>query len=509
MHLARIRIGSLAFLAALAVTLALSAPAGATPSKPFSLVICALGSSENCAPTPTSSANAPAAVPSGGRSVAMTATFTNENKPTSGIRLGSVNLTPPSGFVVSLAPPQPPCPGCTATVVGNVVQLRSLGLPPGGSVTVSMAVDDHLAAGCVAPNLVPGPTNSPTCAWSTEVKQSNDFSGAPGNDLTFDPAASAPYTVLAHLAFGSEPGSADVGQVISDSDFTPPGPGASAVSTKVLDANATKVGSYVGEVHLTLNQGTTPQGGTVAGGTSGASATAVAGTATFPNLEVTAPGGGYTFTGSATDLPPTTNSTSFNIAQSGETCATKKPCNSITASTSDVASAGGIKATALTDATSNSAQVDLIESTDFGTPLTANQCEGYQATHDAFFDVPGNTDRTTTASITTTQLSGNVSGSMINGQDDCLETVGVGHDFLEIIDGTNNTQLAPQTGTTASGDPIFTGLLPDCGTRPGQVNPSIWPCVQSRSGQSSKFGNGMLTITISVPAGFGDPTHSG
>lgn len=82
-------------------TTVLSASAVAAPSKPYSLVICALPGSETCAPTPTSTAALPAAVPAGAANLAMTATLTNENKPGTGITLGSANLTPPSGFTVT------------------------------------------------------------------------------------------------------------------------------------------------------------------------------------------------------------------------------------------------------------------------------------------------------------------------------------------------------------------------------------------------------------------------
>src|SRR5947209_17536424 len=132
----------------------------------------------------------------------MTATFTNENKPSSGIRFGSANLTLPPGFTVISVGPLPSCSGCTATASGGVVALRGLGLPPTGSVTVNMTVDVSGAAGCPVPNAVPNPTNSP-CGATATVKQSTNFSGPPGTDLTSDPPTSAPYAVLAHVGFGA------------------------------------------------------------------------------------------------------------------------------------------------------------------------------------------------------------------------------------------------------------------------------------------------------------------
>ena len=107
---------TLALLAAVGASLLFAVQASAA-TKPYSLVICALGTDEVCAPAPGSAADAPAAVPVGDTSVPMTATFTDENKPGTGIQLGSVNMTPPTGFRVAAATLPASCSGCTANVV--------------------------------------------------------------------------------------------------------------------------------------------------------------------------------------------------------------------------------------------------------------------------------------------------------------------------------------------------------------------------------------------------------
>jgi hypothetical protein len=139
------------------------ATTGATTFKPFSVVM-------------TASA--------GANGLSVTAVITNENTTQ---QLGSANVTPPSGT----PPPTPPSgyslsgTGSTSvgtfTVVGNVVELRGLNLAPGASVTVTIGV---ASSPCTA------------SAWSVEAKQSNDFSGLPGNDLTLDTANSNLVTTL-------------------------------------------------------------------------------------------------------------------------------------------------------------------------------------------------------------------------------------------------------------------------------------------------------------------------
>ena len=139
------------------IALAICADSAAAATKDYSLTI------------------APSTVPAG-RPVAMAATFTNRTKQQ---RLGSADLTPPQGYVgASIASFSRPAPA-TATIVGGVVQLRTLDLPPGGTATVVLNVTT--------------PCSAPTASvWSNViVKQSNDFNGSPGNNLTLDPATSS------------------------------------------------------------------------------------------------------------------------------------------------------------------------------------------------------------------------------------------------------------------------------------------------------------------------------
>ena len=139
----------LALVGALLVSLVAAALAKASSDKPYSLVltdgVAASGST-------------------------VTATFTNENATQ---RLGSADLTAPSGYMLSSATVSQG--SATATVTGDAVELRNLALMPGQSLTVTIAMTSATCS---------------TSRWSAVAKQSNDFSGLPGNDLTLDAAKS-------------------------------------------------------------------------------------------------------------------------------------------------------------------------------------------------------------------------------------------------------------------------------------------------------------------------------
>ncbi len=479
----------LAGLCALAA--AIGAPtASAASNKPYSLVICALGSSETCTPSPSSSANSPAAVPVGATSVTMTATFTNENKPGSGIQLGSANLTPPAGFTVS-SPSVAGCSSC-ASVSGNVVQLRGLGVSPGSSVAVTMTVDDSSAANCLVPNQLPKPTNS-VCAWSAEVKQSNDFSGQPGNDLTLAAGASAPYTVLAHLQFGTEPHNVVLGQFITGNDYAP-GP---AVTVDITDANGTVDGSYVGPVTLALNTPldvSNPTPGTL-GGTNPENASS--GVASFADLMVNLPADGYTLTASTADLPPDASSSAFDAQQSAAICAANASCATEATSPNWTTNDGGIDVKV--NAAAGNSKSELAESVDFGNwPASIRDSEcGGASLHFTYSNLT--TARLETSSVTTTDTSLTKSklNAAISSQEICLAQSNF---FMAKDNSTNPPSLVPaQLVTLPDGTTGYAGLEPDCGSKSNQVPVGTGPCVTGRSGKVTGSGGGTLTITDSDP----------
>ena len=319
---------------------------------------------------------------------------------------------------------------------GSLVQLRNLNLPPGPTpLTVNLTVSTP-SSGCTLP------TASTGCAWTTVVKQSNDFSGPPGNDLSYDSATSAPYAVLTHIQFGAQPHSAALGSVITDSEYNQPPPGGTGgpVTVRAVDANGNVVASYQGRVSVSLNPPTFAIAPGTLGGTT--SQAAVGGVATFGDLTVSAPANGYTLTASTTELPPPTTSGSFDAAQAATRCDAGKACKQVDANSSldwMTTNAGiDVKASAGTGPSSATLAVTV----DFGS-LTAAQCEGYTAAHSAYTNL--STTRTETDTITTTFLAGTINNTAISGQDMCMASK---LPFTMKVEGSPQDSLGPAIATT-------------------------------------------------------------
>ena len=489
----RIRAWGLALFAAGLAALTLAAGASAASLKPYSLVVCALGSSETCAP------NQPAAVPAGATGVPITAKFVNKNKPGTGITVGSANLTPPAGFTVSGVAPFA-CPSsCSANVVGNVVQLRGLAVPPGSAVTVTMSAN--------TPATLAACTVASPCAWNVLAKQSNDFSGPPGNNLNLDAGTSTPTTVLAALEFSAQPRSTRLGQAITDTDYTPPPPAGTGgpVTVAAADANGTVISWYQGSVSVVLNSNplTNPTPATLSGTTKQST---TGGVATFANLIVSALGNGFTLTASTSDLPPPTTSETFNVQQTATLC---QPSCTVEDASSDVAQTGGIDVTA---SSASGVESDLVQSIDFGNwPASVRQAEcggaSLHFTYQAF--TPLNplsppVTRPISATITTTELGltqRNFNAS-VSGQEICLAQASPFTAKVKSTTGDGDNDADDQTLIPApavmlpDGTPGYAGLEPDCGTGPNQVPAGSSPCVTSRSGNLS---GGTITITDTSP----------
>ncbi len=176
----------------------------------------------------------------------VTYTITNNASPQD---IGSANIVVPAGITVtvtlgtSLAAPvetnnlgETPQPsaiyenGVTyqgkKKITGPVVALRDLNLPPLASVTVSIPATMECS-----------PAHAPY-NWYSEVKQSNDFSGVPGNDFVvsggiFPPTAQAGDCSLAWV---TQPNDAGAGDLVTNTAFDPSGP---PVSVTLLDGSGT------------------------------------------------------------------------------------------------------------------------------------------------------------------------------------------------------------------------------------------------------------------------------
>src|SRR5581483_237219 len=208
-------VASIAALALAAVTSVASADAGKTALVHFSQTSFAAGSS-----TP------------------FTVQLTNESTQQ---QLGSANLTPPSGFTVSV-----PSPTNQISVVNNVVQLRNLGIAPGAS---SPAFSLVLTAPCLA---------AAPLTWQATAKQSNNYSGPPGNNVGIDPASNLGVTLTGggcKLHFFTEPADAAVNTVITSTPFN--SPAGTSVQVEVLDGSNHRVTSSTAPISVAINTGTT------------------------------------------------------------------------------------------------------------------------------------------------------------------------------------------------------------------------------------------------------------
>jgi hypothetical protein len=425
----------IAIAATIGVTILQAAPAGAA-TKPFSMVV----------------ASSPNPVPAG-RTVTFSATLNNLNDQQ---QLGSADITVPSGFTsVSVADP----PGAaTATLSGNVVRVRNANLPPGGSLAVSVTATAPCAGG--------------TFTWAVVAKQSNDFNGPPGNDLTLNTQASSLTTTVAgacalRFVAGRQPADARVGETISSLDYQPTGPG---VQVEVVDGTGSRVTSATASVTVAL-------GPSVGLGTLHGTVTvsASAGVASFANLSIDKPGT-YTLRASSAGLSAAT-SDAFRIDQVVVACVEDVTCSATLANgttTFDVTALGN----AGTDAGV------LILDNGIGVAI---DCVGY----DELTATPTVIEGPDRAKTVTSTIDKRTMNSLPNN----------GASFLQMCFGAPFTFAtrpgATLTGVDTNGDSIddfFYGLLPDCGTA---------PCVSSRN--KTKAGDGV--IVTQAPAGSQDPAY--
>lgn len=109
-------------------------------------------------------------------------TLTLTNDPKASQSLGSANFTAPAGFVLGgvTGIGGTGASGFNVTLSGRVVQFRakssSQALAKGQTVSADVTVTGGIS-GCAS------------ATWIVEAKQSNDFSGTPGNAMTLDPAS--------------------------------------------------------------------------------------------------------------------------------------------------------------------------------------------------------------------------------------------------------------------------------------------------------------------------------
>jgi hypothetical protein len=413
----------------------LAAAAGGTPAGATSSGSCV--SSGKCYLVAVAPQSAVAGV-----SEVYTVTVTNE---ASTQKLGSVQVSAPSGFVVTGAS------GSTASYSASSALFLNLGLSPGQS--AALTVD------------ATAPCGGGTSAWGVEAKQSNQFNGS-GNDFTLDPASSVAAAVSGScsLAFSTEPNGTAVGAPITSLV----GSTGSPVAVEVLDGSGKLLTSSTAAVSLAI--GANPGSGALSGSTTVA---ASAGVASFAGLSINQAGDGYTLVATSPGITPATSSY-FNIWGVLQGCSGGQCSGSSATKTTT----GGVT-------TSSAASGDFLGVGLGGATFSCGS--SYQPLSDPLsFDVLSPSGVADSSALFTVTLE--VSKQVVQSS---------GHP------GASSWQVCfasdipftalPRTSGTATigGVTYYTGLLPDCS------NSQPAPCVQARN----KDNAGDVVVTF---LGLGD-----
>ena len=201
-------------------------------------------------------------------------------------QLGSADLYVPSGVTISNVAANAKYVNGAITFGGvtyaGTIQLRNLAIPAGTSKTPATPLFTA-SAGC----------SGGTMTWGIRAKQSNNFSGSPGNDFKLNTTTGSPLTSLTttfptdacELRFETQPQDAEEGwRITGTQDFgaqlSPPDSTSPQVAL-VDPATSLPIASFTGTISVALSGGDPTA--TLSGTKSRA---AVAGVATFDNLSV-------------------------------------------------------------------------------------------------------------------------------------------------------------------------------------------------------------------------------
>jgi hypothetical protein len=254
--------------------------------------------------------------PVAGVSTSYMLTLGNDSSTNSSITLGSADFWAPPGWSLGAV---------TSTPAGWTVAVQHNVTAPDGSVTdvVTFRATAPLTNGQSIQATVTGtaPCSPSSSLWQTEAKQSNNFSGPPGNDFTPSPSNNTTTTVTGSctLRWVTEPTSAVVNTTITGSAYSTSG---SPVEVQALDGANNPISGPT--VTLALAGGTFT--GNNCGFTGATAQLDASGDATFPNLQATCiSGSSLTLSATAPGLTWPTSS-AFNITTSGVPCVAGQPC---------------------------------------------------------------------------------------------------------------------------------------------------------------------------------------
>jgi hypothetical protein len=376
-------------------------------------------------------------------------------------QLGSADLTAPAGLtLVSASVPAP----ATAARSGNTIKLRNLSLQPGAAPIVVTIVAD---AAC----------SPSTGSWTVLGKQANNFNGNPGNDLTRDPSVGSIATNVTgtcSLRFVTQPANTRSSEVITGTAYTPTGPGVSVETINGAGDRVTTSGTPI-----TMAIGAASALGTLSGTKT---VNTASGVATFSDLSINDPGT-YTLSASASGSSSVA-SNAFRIEAVAIACTEDTPCTgSLGNGTTKV------NVTASPDATQTDAGVLTLS---FGGGA-ALDCAGYTEFSPDTAAINFSSD-TRTKTVTETIDKKQMNLFPNNGATFLNVCFGSPQPFTTAGGGTATVQGSYDWDGNGTLDPVYVGLLPDCGAR---------PCVSKRN----KTGAGDGVITSLLPAGLGDPWH--
>jgi hypothetical protein len=378
-----------------------------------------------------------------GSSTEFTATFTNlDNQPQD---IGSANICAPAGFTVTSfsAPPSP----ATATLVGDTLELSNLSIAPGAKLSLTIQAT--------------APCTGGVYSWSVEAKQSNDFTGPPGNDftLTGDGGLQGSITGNCRLVFLMQPADGQVNATLTTTPFNTPAGG--SIEVEVLDGNNNLLTSTLA---ITLKIGPDspqPAPGALLSGAATVTQNTVAGVASFATLSINLHGI-YDLLATSPGIGSATSS-SFTIWDTAQPCSAGKLCDAFVR----------VPQTMSVDVSGTSSSSGFLLVT---VGLNALSCG------DTFNHAPQITTSTQRnfTSATNKTVVVTIDKSIVNA------TSNNGAGLYAIC------YSSPTPFTDVNGNTVTTGLLPDCNKVSG-----VAPCIQSIN--KDKAGN--ILQTFIVPPG--------
>lgn len=415
-------------------------------------------SADKCFAVTVSPATAPA-----GSMTTFQFTVTND-APTQS--LGSAEITAPSGFAITGAS----VPSGVGTVSSSSTSARflDLGVAPGGSTTLDVTA--------TAPCALSGGTGY---TWGIVVKQSNNFSGPPGNDFYIEPqsmpALSGSLSGSCSLAFvpTAEPASTTVSSPILTGPDSTGGP----VAVEVLGTSSQLVTTSDASITLSLLGGAS--GAKLSGGT----ATAVGGIAAFSDLKVNTAAPGYQLEATSPGIsasppaPLSDVSSAFTIYDSMQPCVKGTSCSTT-----------GSSSKTTTSATANTGGGYL----GLGFGGVSLTCSGYTSVSSVVtYDVLSSSGASQSSVVSTVTLE--IAKSLVQssghpGASSWQICYGSPTQF-PVVSGTGGT-------TTIGGQTWYTGLLQSCSNTP------VAPCVLAQN----KDNAGDVVVTFLAT---GDPVYRG